>query len=68
MERLCRLRWTALLARKFHAAPSRDARAGCEHEAREAQRAQAYLTGTSSTVSERNEVGAALSRVAAGGV
>ena len=38
---------------------------GRGYEAREAQRADAYLNSTSSTVSERNEVDAALSRAAA---
>jgi hypothetical protein len=45
--------------------PSRGTREGRGYETREAQRAEAYLNNTLSTVSERNEVDAALSRAAA---
>ncbi len=52
------------LARISHQSSSRDAREGRGYEARAAQRAEAYWNGTVSTVSQRNEVDAALSRVA----
>jgi len=55
----------SLLARRSHGVSSRDARDGRGYEACAAQRAEAYLNSLSSTVSKRNEVDAALSRVAA---
>jgi hypothetical protein len=57
--------WRDALARISHTVSSRGEGEGRRYEAREAQRAEAYLNSTSSTVSERNEVDAALSRAAA---
>jgi hypothetical protein len=49
-------------------ASPRNARECRVYEAREDQRAEAYLNNTLSTVIERNEVDTVLSRVAAEGV
>src|SRR3954453_12509509 len=56
------------LTRTSHTAAKRNAGEACGYEARDDQRAQAYLNSTSSTVIERNEVDAALACVAAVGV
>jgi hypothetical protein len=48
-------------------ASSRNAGEGRGYEARDSQRAEAYLNNTLSTVAERNDVDMALSRVAAEG-
>jgi hypothetical protein len=57
-----------LLARLSHTGSQREAGEGRGYEARAAWRAEAYLDSTVSTASKRNEVDAALSRLAADSV
>jgi hypothetical protein len=56
------------LARFSHTASQREAGEGRGYEARAAWRAEAYLDSTLSTANKRNEVDAALSRLAADAV